>query len=555
MDFNQLLIWFVIFSCFVLLIRAVLFRQKRGWFIVYGSILAITILFYYLAPEIAGLIGAALWIVFLFLPLMGFLKVNQMVEQQRYEKAYQLANYLRWVHPADGWLEQPDILRALEMGKRGEIRAAFKILNRYSSGATKASRKATALLYAMETRWEELLVWIRVNVPEKKLWQDTHIAVYYLRALGETADINGLLQGISQAQKHLEKTGNLVALNLARMYGLAFCGEVKFVQKLFDGLLVTSSWQVEQFWLATAKMAKGDGEEAREQLLTLKESSKKQNSAKKDRVLENAINWRLMQSQSLPQQELSATSQQILARLKADIRQEVRYDIVNHSSSKKPYATYILLVLNLLIFAVEVAFLEPRIIPDFLWWGIQDIECTQNNCDALIQINTVLSVLGGLIPEAVIGGQWWRILNANFLHFGLLHLVMNMLGLYVLGPFVEFTLGVRRFFFAYLASGIGAMFAFTLMHIFIDLPEQMLVGASAAVIGLLGVIGAILLQGWLKERSSIAGRRLRLFAIIIAVQIAVDSSIPQISGESHIFGLVIGFLIGSLLLINWQFED
>jgi rhomboid protease GluP len=99
------------------------------------------------------------------------------------------------------------------------------------------------------------------------------------------------------------------------------------------------------------------------------------------------------------------------------------------------------------------------------------------------------------------------------------------------------------------------MAIFTVSNLTFSNQPTILVGASAAVISLLGVITAILLQGWLKERSRTAAKRLRVFFIIIGVQVVVDWSIPQVSGESHIFGLIMGFLIGSLLLINWKFTD
>lgn len=547
MNLNQLLVWFVICICIVLLIRALLFRQKKGWLIVYGLILGVTVMMSYLAPTIAGYLGGSLWGIFVFLPLVGFLKINQMVDEQRYAAAYRLATYLRWVHPGDGWLEQPDILKALEMGKQGEIPQAFQILNRYPSVSTKASRRATVLLYAMEARWEELLVWLMVNLPEKLLLQDGDLTIYYLRALGETGDVNGLLRVIKDGEKQLEKSGNTINLNLAYLYALAFTGEIRFVQKLFDGHLAVYSQRFRDFWLATTQMAAGNITVARQQLSTLGKNG--------NRAFNKAISWRLFQSEDFSPPELTPLSIQILANLKNSVRQEARYDVINTVSKKKPYATYVLIGLNVIVFGIELALLDSRYLVDFLLWGIRDIKCTPTDCVAFIDINAVLNVLGGLIPQAVKGGEWWRIINANFLHFGLVHLVMNMLGLYVLGPFVEFTLGIRRYLFVYFCSGIGAMLVFTIRHLSISSPEQMLVGASAAVIGLLGVIVAILLQGWVKERSRVAGKRLRIFFIMIAIQIMVDWSIPEISGESHIFGLVIGFLVGSLLLINWQIKD
>ena len=548
MDLNQLLVWFVICICTVLIIRALIFRQKKGWFIVYCSILVITALMSYLIPDVAGFVAASLWGIFVFLPLVGFLKVNQMVDEQRYDTAHQISLYLRWVHPADGWLEQPEILRALAMGKRGEIQPAFHILQRYQSVTTRASRRATALLYAMESRWEELLMWLRLNMNEPSILRDGDLALYYFRSLGETGDINSLLQLYQNGGTQLEKSASSENIHLIRLYALAFAGDVEYVEKLFEGTLSIYSESFQTFWLATTKMIAGDIAFARQQLQALQTNS--------ERARENAIRWRLSQLDNFSPPELTPSSRKILTNIHKDIRQENRYEVINVVSEKTPYATYALMGINVLFFLVEVALLKSNYRLDFLLWGIKKIECLDPNCSYFnSEINTMLGFLGGLMPTAVAKGEWWRLFNANFLHFGLVHLLMNMIGLYVLGPFVEFTFGVRRYLFAYLVSGIGAMAIFTISNLTFSNQPTMLVGASAAVISLLGVITAILLQGWLKERSRTAAKRLRVFFIIIGVQIVVDWSIPQVSGESHIFGLIMGFLIGSLLLINWKFTD
>ena len=57
--------------------------------------------------------------------------------------------------------------------------------------------------------------------------------------------------------------------------------------------------------------------------------------------------------------------------------------------------------------------------------------------------------------EGVAEGQWYRLLTAAFLHQELLHLVMNMLGLWFLGPPLEAALGRLRFVALYLFSALG----------------------------------------------------------------------------------------------------
>ena len=200
----------------------------------------------------------------------------------------------------------------------------------------------------------------------------------------------------------------------------------------------------------------------------------------------------------------------------------------------KARATHVLIGLNLIFFLLQM-----------VGGGTEDL-------------NTLYR-LGALGPEAVWSGQWWRLLNANFLHFGWLHLFTNMLGLYFLGRFVELNLGTGRYLIAYFISGIGSMLAFSIVALKMGADNQILVGASAAIMGLIGVICAIFLRLWLKEKSRVAARRLWGLLFIVGVQFAFDLALPrlldvmpQVSMLSHGLGLAIGFLTGSFLLMKWR---
>ena len=75
------------------------------------------------------------------------------------------------------------------------------------------------------------------------------------------------------------------------------------------------------------------------------------------------------------------------------------------------------------------------------------------------------------------------IFTSMFLHGGFLHLGGNMLYLWIFGNNVEDTLGHVRFTLLYLASGLGAALAQTLVNPDSGVP---MVGASGAVSGVLG---------------------------------------------------------------------
>ncbi|MDJ0689650.1 MAG: rhomboid family intramembrane serine protease [Xenococcaceae cyanobacterium MO_188.B32] len=206
---------------------------------------------------------------------------------------------------------------------------------------------------------------------------------------------------------------------------------------------------------------------------------------------------------------------------------------MNKIKPQKIYATYTLIILNLFLFALEI------------------------NAGGSKNLYT-LDYLGALIPLKVLSGQWWRVISANFLHYGPLHLSTNMLALYYLGKLIEINLGMVRYLFIYLFSGIGAMLSFTIFSLFNGNNDAFLVGASAAIMGLVGTLLAISGYIWLKKKTPMNARRLRLVIIVIIVQFVFDNLIPQVSFHSHLFGLIFGFILGIIILFfkfNFSVSD
>jgi rhomboid protease GluP len=414
----------------------------------------------------------------------------------------------------DGLREYPKLLEALEMGKNGNFERATKILSRYNNSQTPLGRTAIVLLYRMAGRWQDLLLWLEQNCPTEILQADTELMFFYLRALGETGDLNGLLQGVTSFEQVVSRTGDRQSLALLRMMVFAFCGDPTQVKLMFEHQLANYSPSVQSFWLATAESATGDRALARETFEELCNSG--------DASLCNAAKWRLSRSQVDPHATLTAASRQILERISCEVRQENMYGKPSRRVSQKAYGTFLLIGINLVVFAIEI-----------LAGGSEDIE--------------VLYRLGALVPTVTWQGEWWRLLSATFLHFGYLHLALNMLGLYYLGIFVELKLGIWRYLAAYLFCGVGSMLVVTVLAIAQNSTEQITVGASGAIMGMVGVTGAILFQAWRREKSRFAAQRLRTIIAIVCLQIFFDLTTPNVSAIGHTSGLTLGFLIGMLL--------
>ena len=91
----------------------------------------------------------------------------------------------------------------------------------------------------------------------------------------------------------------------------------------------------------------------------------------------------------------------------------------------------------------------------------------------------------GVVPAKVTGGGFepYPFLTSMFLHGGWMHIIGNMLFLWIFGDNVEDRMGHVVYVFFYLLSGIGA----TALHIVTDTGSRLpTIGASGAIAGVMG---------------------------------------------------------------------
>ncbi|MCX6117722.1 MAG: rhomboid family intramembrane serine protease [Proteobacteria bacterium] len=156
----------------------------------------------------------------------------------------------------------------------------------------------------------------------------------------------------------------------------------------------------------------------------------------------------------------------------------------------------------------------------------------------------VLYKMGGVHPELVIAGEYWRIFAANFLHYGSIHLVLNIFGILVFGPLVERSIGHFRFLFLVLALsclGIGSVMGLAILKL---MPGTFVVGASSIIMGLFGFEIGSSIKIWIKTGHNEAKVRLRGWLAGFALQSAVDLLVTQVSIMSHLSGVFWGLLLG-----------
>ena len=89
--------------------------------------------------------------------------------------------------------------------------------------------------------------------------------------------------------------------------------------------------------------------------------------------------------------------------------------------------------------------------------------------------------VGAFDPSSVVT-RWWSFGSYMFLHGGFMHLVMNMLLLFIFGPAVEKRMGGTTFAAYYFICGVGGALTHLLIHLAVHQLQPMY-GASAAVLG------------------------------------------------------------------------
>lgn len=135
-----------------------------------------------------------------------------------------------------------------------------------------------------------------------------------------------------------------------------------------------------------------------------------------------------------------------------------------------------------------------------------------------------------LVPETVAQqGSFYRLITATFLHYGLLHLAMNMVALALVGPYLERLLGPWRYLTIYLIGALGgsvAVYAFGARY-------TAVVGASGAIFGLFAAALLLVRELGFDPRTLIA---------TIVINLVLTFSVPDISKLGHVGGFLLGGL-------------
>ena len=150
---------------------------------------------------------------------------------------------------------------------------------------------------------------------------------------------------------------------------------------------------------------------------------------------------------------------------------------------------------------------------------------------------------GAMYEEYVIRGrEYYRLFTCLFLHFGIQHLLNNMVMLGALGWNLEREIGKVRFLIIYLVSGIAGNILSMYMNIIHD--EQVVsAGASGAIFGLMGALVYVVIVN--RGRLGRLSGRGMLILVFLSLYFGLTSS--GVDNWAHIGGLISGFILAVIL--------
>lgn len=182
--------------------------------------------------------------------------------------------------------------------------------------------------------------------------------------------------------------------------------------------------------------------------------------------------------------------------------------------SSPPVVTYVLLAVNILVFLADTALAAAG-------YGVSGVG--------------PLTLLGAKNNQAIVNGEYWRLITPLFLHGGLLHLGFNSYFLYIVGRGVERAYGTARFLAIYFLAGLaGTVASFALSR-------ANSIGASGALFGVIGAWIPLLYRN--RHVLADTQRQIGRIAQVIGINLLIGLS-PGIDNWAHIGGLVGGLALG-----------
>lgn len=517
LDLNATLLWLVGFSTLgmVLNLRHVPMRHALPMLVGVAIVACSFLVFITLAFPVAGYLILLVWFLALALPAHLSNRLFRALTLQRYDFARKLLWWLRILQPTQQHRQQFLLYQAYHLAHLRNDPAPLLDLITIPGNIGVLAR-----LFAFRFRgaWDEALQWMSQPHLLHAYSGNIIFLQHHFRALAEVAGARTALERMRLLEPLLLKRGLYMQRTLLRAEVLAYFGRRDQLELLLTTSLKHTPMAWQTFMLGLCNWAQGNLRAARDAYHQL-------DMVNADpcytATLRNKLDRGHLLSRTLP----TPAETKMLDDLSQNAAQLATDPWGWQRGNVRTWVAYGLIAANVTFFVMAE-----------LFGGSTNPE--------------VLMRLGSLWPEAVIQGQYWRLLTAMFLHLGFLHLALNMYFLYFLAGFLEPRLGRLPFFVIYMGSGLIAGAISCVWHYFSD-PLVQSVGASGAVLGLLGSFAAVRLQTWLQHHEIGAKRQLTLVLILLSLQVFYDLMTPISNGAVHLLGAISGFAL-TYLWLAWS---
>lgn len=453
------------------------------------------------------------------------------VQAERLGLATVLVELRDLVQPGTGGREEKVLVRSLREVRAGRVDQAVAALVAVRPHASPPGRRQiderVALLYLSAFRQRDAIDHLERTLlatpppagdpgdpidPARRLAGLPMSAGLYAElvgAYGKVGDLERAAAIADQLDRRADGAPELVfLLHRVRLVLLAYAGEVAAVERLVAPMAAAHmTLAARTYWRAVARERAGDRDGARRFYEDALARARREPRAAG--VVRRALDELDGAPMAAPSPEVAAIVQRLAA---GELTMPAR------SAPRRRWVTGGLIAVNLGAAAAVAA----------IFGGAGDI-------GGLVRA-------GASLHAAVTAGEWWRLPVSAFLHIGVIHLAVNVIGLWVLGRMAEPMFGSLRLLAIYLAAGIGGA---AVSHLAMN--GGMAAGASGAIYGLLG---ALLVEMVLHRRHHAGAWRRGLvpaLAVTTAASLAADFLFDIIDNGAHLGGLIVGMVAAALL--------
>ena len=513
MDLNRLALWFAVLTGSSLFVRSVRAQRRPwDWIVVSALVLAVAGCGWLLFPESVGYIAGALSILLIALPSWATNRAARASKRGRYREARLLSVFALLLHPAAYFLAMPRLFKAFELARAGKVNEAAALLQILAADGGPVASSAVAHRLRILGRWREVKNLVEGTELLAKR-PDPALVTVYLRALGELGYIGELADFMLSNERALIASG---ALELGLLELFAFAGQVALTRRILGGQSHGYGEETREFWLAVAHQYAGEPVQARLGFGQLRRASDAQIRTRAEERFASLVH-------AGPEEPPSPQTLTIVDYFAQTFADRQRLVVNGPVDSAQRRVTVSLLVINLIAYLL-------------------------GSYPFFVETRTAFGKRWAFYAPDIFEGEWWRAFSYLFIHANALHLLMNMGGLWVLGPFVERAFGRLRFSVIYLISGCTGSAVYLILTRWGVVQPEELVGASGCIMGLLGATGAIMLRAWVRQRAPVAKQIFFRLLLVVALQVYFDQTTPEIAGLAHALGLLGGFF--SALLLN-----